>query len=105
MSEYADRDVKCVGCGDIFVFSAGQQKYFADKGLQNAPKRCEECRDQRNQMYNEKHEAHGKPPSGRVEYPISCSECGARALVPFEPAQGRDVYCKPCFNQRKAATV
>jgi hypothetical protein len=32
---FADRDVRCAGCGVMFVFSAGEQQFFQEKGLTN----------------------------------------------------------------------
>ena len=41
---YQDRLLECVDCGDQFVWTAGEQLYFAEKGL--APvKRCPKCRE------------------------------------------------------------
>jgi CxxC-x17-CxxC domain-containing protein len=41
----------------------------------------------------------------RVETQASCSQCGKATTVPFRPTQGRPVYCRECFQQRKAAAV
>ena len=31
-----------------------------------------------------------------------CSECGQECEVPFKPTEGKPVYCKECFrNKRK----
>jgi CxxC-x17-CxxC domain-containing protein len=32
---------------------------------------------------------------------ITCSACGAQAEVPFQPAEGRDVFCQPCYRARR----
>ena len=44
---FADRDVLCVGCGVMFVFSAGEQEFFHEKGFTNEPKHCKECKAKR----------------------------------------------------------
>lgn len=44
-------------------------------------------------MYREKREMHR----------IICSECGKDAEVPFEPDATRPVYCKECYQNRKAS--
>ena len=44
MYEYNDRVLRCIDCSEEFVFSAGEQLFFADKGLRNAPKRCKPCK-------------------------------------------------------------
>ena len=43
MSGYVDQDLTCRDCGAGFVFSAGQQEFFAEKGFENAPSRCKDC--------------------------------------------------------------
>lgn len=37
---FADRDVLCASCGVMFVFSAGEQQFFHEKGFTNDPKHC-----------------------------------------------------------------
>lgn len=44
---YEDRTLVCVQCNNEFVFSAGEQQFFAEKGLTSEPKRCKSCRDAR----------------------------------------------------------
>ena len=39
----------------------------------------------------------------RVETQTTCSACGKDTTVPFRPTQGRPVFCKECFQQRKFA--
>ena len=45
--EYQDRILKCAECGAEFVFTAGEQMFFADKGFKNEPKRCKACKAKR----------------------------------------------------------
>jgi len=42
----SDKTLRCIGCGAEFIFSIGEQRYFASKGL-STPKRCPECRQRR----------------------------------------------------------
>ena len=44
---FADRDVLCVSCGLEFVFSAGEQEFFHEKGFINEPKHCKQCKAKR----------------------------------------------------------
>ena len=41
---YQDITLKCKDCGQDFVFTAGEQEFYAEKGFQNQPQRCRECR-------------------------------------------------------------
>ena len=45
--EYQDKILKCAECGAEFVFTAGEQMFFADKGFKNEPKRCKACKAKR----------------------------------------------------------
>ena len=40
---FQDKTLTCVDCGQTFVFTAGEQEFYAQKGFQNAPKRCKSC--------------------------------------------------------------
>ena len=45
---FKDLVLKCCDCEKEFTHSAGEQRYFASKGL-STPKRCQECRQIRKQ--------------------------------------------------------
>ncbi len=84
---YQDEKLICEDCGAEFVFSAGEQEFYAEKGLVNKPKRCPDCRKKRRQ--NNRHKM----------YDVVCSKCGANTQVPFKPIIGKEVYCKECYKQ------
>ena len=42
---YEDKTLVCKECGKEFVFTAGEQEFYAERGFQNEPQRCKECRD------------------------------------------------------------
>ena len=46
-SEFQDRPIFCVDCGQEFVWTAGEQQFFADKNFKNEPKRCKNCKGKR----------------------------------------------------------
>lgn len=43
-----DKTIKCKECGDNFVITVDDQKWYAEKGFK-APKRCKSCRALRRQ--------------------------------------------------------
>jgi CxxC-x17-CxxC domain-containing protein len=45
--DFQDQVVGCRDCGAEFVFSAGEQAFFAQKGFQAPPKRCKSCREKK----------------------------------------------------------
>ncbi len=93
--EYHDRVLKCADCGAEFVFTAGEQMFFADKGFKNEPKRCKGCKSKRGATS-------GGGNTQRSETRTNCSQCGKETTVPFKPTQGRPVFCRECFQQRRA---
>ena len=46
---YTDKTLTCRDCGQSFVFTTGEQEFFASKGFTNEPSRCPECRASRSQ--------------------------------------------------------
>ncbi len=44
---YADKTLTCRDCGTPFVFTAGEQEFYAQKGFTNEPTRCPACRQSR----------------------------------------------------------
>lgn len=89
--EFVDKILKCVDCGNDFVFTAGEQLFFFDKQFKNDPKRCKQCKARR---------VSGSG-SARPETRTVCSECGTETTVPFKPTQGRPVLCRSCFQQKR----
>ena len=90
--EFQDKTLNCVDCGTEFIWTAGEQLFFADKNFKNEPKRCKSCKAKRSA---------GPAVRERVETTTTCSACGKETTVPFKPTQGRPVFCKECFQQRK----
>lgn len=84
---YQDEKLTCEDCGNEFVFSEGEQEFYAEKGLVNKPKRCPECRKSRRQKNRKK------------MFDVTCSKCGAPTQVPFKPIIGKEVYCKDCYKK------
>ena len=42
---YEDKNLTCKDCGNEFVFTAGEQEFYAEKGFVNEPQRCKACRE------------------------------------------------------------
>ncbi|MEA3403919.1 MAG: protein kinase [Armatimonadota bacterium] len=45
--EFVDKEITCA-CGRTFIWSAGEQEWYRDKGF-DPPKRCPECREKKKQ--------------------------------------------------------
>ena len=90
-----DKTLQCADCGASFTFTAREQEFFQTKGFTNEPKRCPTCRSSRRSQRGDAGGARGP----RQMYPATCAQCGKDTEVPFEPRQGRPVYCSDCFSQ------
>ncbi|SKA81476.1 Probable zinc-ribbon domain-containing protein [Caloramator quimbayensis] len=44
-----DKTIVCKDCNKEFVFTEGEQEFYKEKGFQNEPLRCPECRKARKQ--------------------------------------------------------
>lgn len=92
---YEDKQLTCKECGREFTFTASEQAFYDEKGFQNVPSRCPECRAARKQQNRNS----GRAP--REMYTAVCSDCGAETQVPFRPTPGKPVYCRECFQNHK----
>ncbi|HBQ63469.1 MAG TPA: cytochrome C551 [Clostridiales bacterium] len=46
----ADKVLKCKDCSSEFIFSDGEQTFYKEKGFENEPQRCPDCRRARKQQ-------------------------------------------------------
>jgi CxxC-x17-CxxC domain-containing protein len=93
--------LRCRDCGNDFLFTVGEQEFFASRGLTNNPSRCPECRAARKQQQSGGG-GYGESRSRREFFSAVCSNCGREARVPFQPRGDRPVYCSECFQQINA---
>jgi CxxC-x17-CxxC domain-containing protein len=110
---FADKTITCRDCGMDFVFTAGEQEFYASKGFVNEPTRCPSCRQARKASMN----GNGGGMAGdrapraamasngtreRVTYKTTCASCGQETTVPFVPRGTKPVYCSSCFDQMRS---
>lgn len=89
--KYQDEVIVCKDCGEEFTFTARDKEFYAEKGYQNKPQRCRNCRNKRKQ-------SEGAP----KEYHVGvCAGCGKEAKVPFKPVNDKPIYCSECFARLK----
>lgn len=96
-SEFSEKHILCIDCNKTFVWSVGEQVFFRDKGLQNPPKRCKDCKQAKNERLAAVTAAQNSGVKQRVEVAVKCARCGSGTTVPFYPSQGRPVYCRTCY--------
>ena len=141
----SDRTVTCRDCGDAFVFTAGEQAFYTERGF-SEPQRCPTCRAARKSQRNGG-DSYGSAGGGggggssyggggsfggssygggyssgnsgggysggsssgysnapRQMFAAVCSGCGKETEVPFQPRMDRPVYCRDCFQERRASS-
>jgi len=101
---FQDKTLECSDCGNTFTFSVEDQEFFQSKGYTNEPKRCPECRQARkSERYGNGGNRYGNGSYGyrapRQMFPAVCANCGKETEVPFEPREGRPVYCSDCYRK------
>jgi CxxC-x17-CxxC domain-containing protein len=129
---YADKTLTCRDCGTQFVFTAGEQEFYAQKGFTNEPSRCPACRQSRKQGggrsgggYSDRdsysggysdRDSYGGGGGGRrggggrgfggdrEMHSVTCASCGKEAKVPFLPRGDKPVYCDDCFQQQRRSS-
>lgn len=88
---YEDVTLVCKDCGEEFVFTAGEQRFYAEKGFRNKPRACKACRNKRKESMRAEREL----------YTAVCDNCGGEAKLTFRPTSDRPVYCSKCFEEMK----
>jgi CxxC-x17-CxxC domain-containing protein len=99
---YTDQTLYCRDCNEAFTFTAGEQEFFASRGLTNTPARCPSCRTARKAQRGDRPRSGGGRNDSfqgqRQMYSVTCASCGNEAQVPFRPSEDRPVYCSDCFQ-------
>ncbi|MDD2233679.1 MAG: zinc-ribbon domain containing protein [Desulfitobacteriaceae bacterium] len=91
---FQDKDLVCKDCGVTFVFTVGEQEFYAEKGFENEPLRCRDCRNARKASRG----MEGRP---REMFTVVCADCGIETQVPFQPTSDRPVYCRECYQHHR----
>lgn len=86
MEQFEDKEIICRKCGSSFIWTAGEQEFFAEKGLTNVPSNCPICRKKK-----DVHHSFSKL------YDITCYKCGKKGKSPFPPEMPGDVLCQECY--------
>ena len=92
---FEDNTLVCRECSDSFIFTVGEQEFYKSRGLLHEPARCSACRIARRRSVGSRSD------EPRTMYPAVCASCGTNTEVPFEPRQGRPVYCRECYEAQR----
>ena len=127
--EFQDKNLTCTDCGTSFVFTAGEQRFYQEKGFAHEPRRCRDCRSKKKdggggggggarsygggggggggaRSYGGGGGGGGRSYSSeggseRQFYSATCSACGGPAKLSFQPSSDRPVFCRTCFQARQ----
>ncbi len=88
------------------MFTAGEQEFYASRGLMHPPGRCPACRAARKARLGTESAtvavetgSYRRERPQREMHPAVCSNCGRETMVPFVPRGDKPVYCSSCFEQ------
>lgn len=86
---FKDKEIECLQCGNGFTWTAGEQKFYQEKGLDNQPKTCPTCRDNRKK---------------ETAYEIECQECGTKGHIKTgqeneDSLNKKTILCKDCADK------
>ncbi len=90
---FQDQTLQCRDCNQPFTWTASEQEFYQQKGFQNAPVRCANCRVAKKARMGEG--------GSRQSFEITCSNCGKTDTVPFKPSGNRPVLCSDCFRKQR----
>ncbi|WP_220204570.1 CxxC-x17-CxxC domain-containing protein [Reticulibacter mediterranei] len=102
-----DQTLYCRDCNQAFIFTVGEQEFYASRGLNNAPGRCPECRAAHRQAGGGSRSSFDRSSGGyrdrdaRQMYDAICATCGSETQVPFQPREDRPVYCSNCYQSQR----
>lgn len=99
--EFQDKKLSCKDCQKEFVWSSGEQKFFADKGFTSAPIRCSDCRKKKKEGMGKIASTKDKSFSSDQMYEVKCSKCAKISEIPFKPANPEGIMCSDCFEQSR----
>ena len=88
---FEDKTLVCKDCGKEFVWTAGEQEFYASRGFENQPQRCKPCRDARKN-------GGARSTSGeRQRFDAVCAACVKACKRPCQAREARPVSCSDGF--------
>lgn len=99
---YENKTLVCKDCGNPFDFTVRDQMFYAEKGFENEPQRCRDCRTARKSQRGSSVISSYGGGGAREMFDAVCAQCGENTTVPFRPRGDRPVYCRSCFSGQHA---
>src|SRR5256885_13447869 len=105
---FSDITLTCKDCGNPFVFTAGEQEFYQQRGLMNQPGRCTDCRAARKASGGGGSSYGGASRGGgyggeREFFTATCSSRGKEARVPLQPRGDKPFHFRSWFETKRPA--
>jgi len=100
---FADKLLNCIDCKRNFIYTVEDQEFHASKGFINEPRRCPSCRRIKKNEHTQDANSSENYSSQRQVFSVTCTKCGKATRIPFQPREGKSVYCSNCYNKMRAA--
>jgi len=81
-----DQELKCRDCGEPFIFTVGEQEFFAQRQF-NPPSRCKGCRDARKAQKDQNGGGNGQTSNYRPSNGNGPNNNGYHSAPSRQPAQ------------------
>src|SRR5258708_15560479 len=99
---FSDITLTCKDCGNPFVFTAGEQEFYQQRGLMNQPGRCSDCRAARKATGGGGGASYrGRPPGcygvERAVLPATCSARGKEDPGPVQAHSHHPAFLSHCL--------
>lgn len=92
-TEFKDVNLICKECGNAFLFTAKEQRFYVKQGFEHVPTRCNDCRLA----------ARERRDRGQEYVAIKCKITGKVGRIPFTPDDPDDAYTAEAFETEFAA--
>ncbi|MFC1656692.1 zinc-ribbon domain containing protein [Patescibacteria group bacterium] len=93
--EFSDITIRCNQCEENFIWTAKEQAFFKERGLENKPSRCIDCRKQRRKQLKDE----------KKLMDIRCVDCGVQSTSRFFETNNKPIYCPNCFDKLKKSDL